>query len=218
VARDYDLLIFDWDGTLMDSEAKIVRCFELAAADANVNYPGHDAVRNIIGLGLAEAMEALYPEEEPVLHNAVVESYREHFLFRDQTKKSLMRPVPITIAPSWWVTRSLIWKWRATPESTPLLSVMACNPANDWLATSRWLAWNRSMTCTRGSSEWPAPTPLCFRSNRGVRERATLRASVRGSVDSCFCDPLPGKGVRVSKSLCTYGGRTGLAARPVFRQ
>jgi phosphoglycolate phosphatase len=94
VARDYDLLIFDWDGTLMDSEAKIVRCFELAAADANVNYPGHDAVRNIIGLGLAEAMEALYPEEEPVLHKAVVESYREHFLFRDQTEMPLFPGVP----------------------------------------------------------------------------------------------------------------------------
>lgn len=94
MAREYDLVIFDWDGTLMDSETKIVRCFQLAAQDANVNYPGDQAIRNIIGLGLAEAMEAIYPDESMETRNAVVESYREHFLFRDQTEMPLFPGVP----------------------------------------------------------------------------------------------------------------------------
>ena len=89
MVRDYDLLIFDWDGTLMDSEAKIVRCFQLAAQDAGAEYPGDNAIRDIIGLGLSEAMQTLYPNEDQTLHNAVVEAYREHFLYRDQTEMPL---------------------------------------------------------------------------------------------------------------------------------
>ncbi|KPK51678.1 MAG: HAD family hydrolase [Thiotrichales bacterium SG8_50] len=94
MARDYDLVIFDWDGTLMDSETKIVRCFQLAAQDADVSYPGDDAIRDIIGLGLTEAMQAIYPDESPATQDAVVESYREHFLFRDQTEMPLFPGVP----------------------------------------------------------------------------------------------------------------------------
>jgi len=94
LARDYDLVIFDWDGTLMDSETKIVRCFQLAAQDADVSYPGDDAIRDIIGLGLTEAMQAIYPDESPATQDAVVESYREHFLFRDQTEMPLFPGVP----------------------------------------------------------------------------------------------------------------------------
>ncbi|MCG6976426.1 MAG: HAD-IA family hydrolase [Acidiferrobacterales bacterium] len=94
MAREYDLVIFDWDGTLMDSETKIVRCFQLAAEDANVSYPGDEAIRNIIGLGMAEAMAAIYPGENPETHSAVIEAYREHFLFRDQTEMPLFPGVP----------------------------------------------------------------------------------------------------------------------------
>jgi phosphoglycolate phosphatase len=94
LARDYDLVIFDWDGTLMDSETKIVRCFQLAAEDANVAYPGDEAIRNIIGLGLTEAMAAIFPDESMETRDAVVENYREHFLYRDQTEMPLFPGVP----------------------------------------------------------------------------------------------------------------------------
>ena len=59
--KDYDLIIFDWDGTLMDSESKIVNCFRKAAQDIEIDYPGDKAVRNIIGLGLKEALAVLMP-------------------------------------------------------------------------------------------------------------------------------------------------------------
>ena len=87
--REYDLVIFDWDGTLMDSEAKIVRCFQAASDDAGATYPGDDAVRNVIGLGLSEAIAHIFPDEDEPTRAAVLEGYREHFLVRDQTEMPL---------------------------------------------------------------------------------------------------------------------------------
>lgn len=85
MARKYDLIIFDWDGTLMDSEAKIVRCFREAAKDAGAPFPGDAAVSNIIGLGLMEAVEAIFPDIDNNMRDAVLEGYRDHFLIHDQT-------------------------------------------------------------------------------------------------------------------------------------
>lgn len=87
--RQYDLIVFDWDGTLMDSEAKIVRCMQAAAADVGIADPGADAIRNIIGLGLGEAMQSLFPAEPAAGHARLVERYRVHFLELDSTDMPL---------------------------------------------------------------------------------------------------------------------------------
>jgi len=83
--RNYDLIVFDWDGTLMDSEAKIVRCFAAAADDVGIHYPGDQAVRDIIGLGLREAFDTLFPGHPESMREAVTERYRQHFLYLDDT-------------------------------------------------------------------------------------------------------------------------------------
>ncbi|MDH5633770.1 MAG: HAD-IIIA family hydrolase [Gammaproteobacteria bacterium] len=82
----FDLIVFDWDGTLMDSERKIVRCFEMACRDVNVVYPGDAAVRAIIGLGLREAVDRLLPGEDDAIIDQVTEAYRDHFLVHDKTE------------------------------------------------------------------------------------------------------------------------------------
>lgn len=87
--RQYDLIIFDWDGTLMDSAAKIVRCFQAAAREVGVPIPADDAVRNIIGLGLREAMDMVLPGTGDATRNLVAESYRRHFLHLDPTEATL---------------------------------------------------------------------------------------------------------------------------------
>ncbi|MHB8455133.1 MAG: HAD-IA family hydrolase [Acidiferrobacterales bacterium] len=87
--RRFDLIVFDWDGTLMDSERKIVRCMSAAAADLGITDPGTDAIRHIIGLGLTEAMQQLFPEAAPAIHLQLTERYREHFLRLDQTHMPL---------------------------------------------------------------------------------------------------------------------------------
>lgn len=96
--RQYDLIVFDWDGTLMDSEAKIVRCMQAAAADVGIADPGADAIRNIIGLGLGEAMQSLFPAELAAGHARLVERYRVHFLELDSTDMPLFPGVAEDLA------------------------------------------------------------------------------------------------------------------------
>lgn len=93
MTRRYDLVIFDWDGTLMDSEAKIVRCFREAAKDAGAPYPGDAAVSNIIGLGLKEAIDEIFPESDETMRDAILEGYRDHFLIHDNTAMPLFAGV-----------------------------------------------------------------------------------------------------------------------------
>jgi len=87
--RPYDLIVFDWDGTLMDSAAKIVRCFQAAAVDAGLAPPPDAAIRNIIGLGLSEALDLVLPGVATVTREQVVHHYRRHFIDIDRTETAL---------------------------------------------------------------------------------------------------------------------------------
>ena len=79
------LVIFDWDGTLVDSAARILRCFELAARDLELQAPDPEAVRAAIGLSLPEAFAAVMPAAPGDVREALTERYREHFIHRDTT-------------------------------------------------------------------------------------------------------------------------------------
>lgn len=76
----YQLLVFDWDGTLMDSQARIVACIQMAAEDLGLDVPSHEASSNIIGLGLHEAVDALFPGSDESQTQRIAEQYRKHFL------------------------------------------------------------------------------------------------------------------------------------------
>ncbi len=92
---EHELIIFDWDGTLMDSIAKIVRCFTAALEDSGVSGPSEDAIRHVIGLGLGEAVAELLPEADAATRDQVVERYRQHFLHLDQTGMELFPGVRV---------------------------------------------------------------------------------------------------------------------------
>jgi phosphoglycolate phosphatase len=87
--QPYDLIVFDWDGTLMDSAAKIVRCFQAAAVDSGLAPPPDAAIRNIIGLGLSEALDLVLPGVDTETREQVVLHYRRHFIHIDQTETAL---------------------------------------------------------------------------------------------------------------------------------
>lgn len=89
----YQLVIFDWDGTLMDSAAHISSCMQRAIAAAGAEYRDEAAVRNIIGLGLEEAVQQLFPEAETALIQCIVTEYREEFLVRNQQVSPLFTGV-----------------------------------------------------------------------------------------------------------------------------
>jgi phosphoglycolate phosphatase len=76
----YKLIVFDWDGTLMDSEARIVESMQGALMDVQRQAQTPQQVREIIGLGLHEAVRALLPEDEAEVHEQVVQRYRERYL------------------------------------------------------------------------------------------------------------------------------------------
>lgn len=78
--KTYKLLVFDWDGTLMDSEHRIVTCMQLAASDTGQPVPEDAAARNIIGLGMREAVSALFPQLEGAQVSGIIDAYREHWL------------------------------------------------------------------------------------------------------------------------------------------
>lgn len=83
VARRYDLIVFDWDGTLMDSAGLIVDSIRRAAQDLGLPAPDEADCRHIIGLGLGEALDRLFPGLSRAQHAPLVERYRYHYLGRD---------------------------------------------------------------------------------------------------------------------------------------
>ena len=76
----YRLIVFDWDGTLMDSEARIVASMQAAVGEAGLAPLPTEQVRDIIGLGLLEAVQTLLPAQAPDTHGRVVGHYRRHYL------------------------------------------------------------------------------------------------------------------------------------------
>jgi phosphoglycolate phosphatase len=81
--KQFDLIVFDWDGTLMDSTSTIVKCIQAAAKDLGLPIPRDDAASHVIGLGLHEAMQAVMPHIDPAFYPRMVERYRFHFLSKD---------------------------------------------------------------------------------------------------------------------------------------
>ena len=76
----FKLLVFDWDGTLMDSEARIVSCLSMTLSDLALPALGRDALLNVIGLGLPEAVATLLPGADADLIRRFIDRYRYHFL------------------------------------------------------------------------------------------------------------------------------------------
>ncbi|MBW8363850.1 MAG: HAD-IA family hydrolase [Rhizobium sp.] len=81
--RQFDLLIFDWDGTLMDSAGVIVDSIQRACEDIGLAAPSERASRQIIGLGLIQALQTLLPHLPADDYPRLVERYRHHYLGRD---------------------------------------------------------------------------------------------------------------------------------------
>lgn len=81
--RQFDLLIFDWDGTLMDSTAAIAGSIRKACADLDLPVPTQEEASHIIGLGLTNAIAALLPELPPDEYPRLIARYRYHFLRQD---------------------------------------------------------------------------------------------------------------------------------------
>jgi phosphoglycolate phosphatase len=90
VGRRYALIVFDWDGTLIDSTPAIAECIRLAARDMDLPVPTLERASHVIGLGLRDSLRHAVPELPEHGHARFVECYRRHFLEREDT----MAPFP----------------------------------------------------------------------------------------------------------------------------
>jgi phosphoglycolate phosphatase len=93
----YSLLIFDWDGTVIDSTARIVSSMQSAARDLDLRHLQDHEAREIIGLGLPEAIQALYPGIDNELLVPMRERYVYHYMEGDSTPTSLFPGVQKTL-------------------------------------------------------------------------------------------------------------------------
>jgi len=81
--KRFELLVFDWDGTLMDSAGAIVASIQASCRDLGLPVPGHDRAAHVIGLGLKDALSYAVPELPPSEYGRLAERYRHHYLARD---------------------------------------------------------------------------------------------------------------------------------------
>ncbi|WP_244825830.1 HAD-IA family hydrolase [Caballeronia sp. TF1N1] len=83
--QQFDLIVFDWDGTLMDSTAHITRSIQAACRDLGLPVPADESASYVIGLGLRDALQICAPTLDPSEYPRLAERYRYHFLTTGQT-------------------------------------------------------------------------------------------------------------------------------------
>jgi phosphoglycolate phosphatase len=82
--RQFDLIAFDWDGTLFDSTAIIVRCIQRAVVDVGGSRPSDQAAAYVIGMALGPALAHAAPDVSPDKYPELGARYRHHYaLHRD---------------------------------------------------------------------------------------------------------------------------------------
>ena len=89
----YQLVVFDWDGTLLDSAGAIVQAIQSACRDLDIPVPPDSRARHVIGLGLIDAMRHAVPELDADRYPQMVERYRHHYLSGDH-RLTLFAGVP----------------------------------------------------------------------------------------------------------------------------
>ena len=81
--RQFDLVVFDWDGTVMDSTETIVSCIQEAARDLGFDAPHDSVASHVIGLGLNDALQMAIPSLQPGQYPQLVQRYVAHWRARE---------------------------------------------------------------------------------------------------------------------------------------
>jgi phosphoglycolate phosphatase len=78
--RHFDLIAFDWDGTLFDSTGLIVRCIQDACRDIGATVPSDERAAYVIGLGLRDALQHAVPDLPSGRYMELGLRYRQHYM------------------------------------------------------------------------------------------------------------------------------------------
>jgi phosphoglycolate phosphatase len=87
--KEYQLIIFDWDGTLMDSVDRIVSSMQKAAQATYLAVPPASSVKDIIGLSLQVSMQRLFPQASDEQHKTLIQHYSNYYKHLDDTPTPL---------------------------------------------------------------------------------------------------------------------------------
>jgi phosphoglycolate phosphatase len=109
MARRFDLIVFDWDGTIVDSTAMIARCIQKAAQDLGLTVPTLEQASHVIGLGLHDALARAVPELAAGRIEEFSARYRHHWFacepeivlfagIREMLAELAGREVPLAVA------------------------------------------------------------------------------------------------------------------------
>lgn len=79
----YSLIVFDWDGTLIDSASEIVECIQQAARDLGLAVPPRERASHVIGMGLRDSLRHAVPDLPEARMPEFVECYRREFRSRE---------------------------------------------------------------------------------------------------------------------------------------
>jgi len=82
--KHYDLIVFDWDGTVVDSTAVIANSIQAACRDLGLPVPSEQAARHVIGMGLQQALRHAVPDAPESMIQPLVERYRHHYFAQDE--------------------------------------------------------------------------------------------------------------------------------------
>lgn len=148
VELKYELLIFDWDGTLADSIGRIVQAMRTAAELSGRPVRDDPAIKGIIGLGLPEAIRTLYPD---ITANDLID-FRQHYA------DSYMALDNDTASPLFEAVRESIEGWRAEGYKLAVATGKARRGLNRVLKAHDWLEY---FDITRAADETASkPDPL----------------------------------------------------------
>ena len=89
----FDLLVFDWDGTLVDSIEWIVHCIHQAARACGYALPSDQAAKNVIGLRLDEALSRLFPNATAATEQQLIQAYQSAYQSRPMTRNDFFHGV-----------------------------------------------------------------------------------------------------------------------------
>ncbi len=91
--KKFELIIFDWDGTLADSTDWIVQCMQQAAKQQGLDVPEVRAVKAIIGLSIHKALDKLFPEIDGQTKEQFIVHYSQEFFSKPITEADLFSGV-----------------------------------------------------------------------------------------------------------------------------
>jgi phosphoglycolate phosphatase len=83
----YSLIVFDWDGTLIDSAGGIAECIQEACRDMGLEVPTREKASHVIGLGLQDSLRIAVPGLRAERYPDFVALYRKHFFAREDSMR-----------------------------------------------------------------------------------------------------------------------------------